>query len=243
MKLTLDKATLTATRETGDARVSNESHLLHRIKVELIALGFDVIKKRMWRDGHLVGDNQQYIRTRKPTGDGQSIAVYDGSYAIRDAAQAYNKDGRITLTLIRDYFREERAHVEPVSVVRDSGFRRVHESDMDEFTRAYIACALWSTTGDNDEPLDKAHGFADFSAEALMRALEDCRTFQSENAQDLSARPLSNGGHDFWLTRNHHGAGFWDGDWPEGIADRLTQACAAYGELDLYKGDDGLLYF
>ena len=25
-------------------------------------------------------------------------------------------------------------------------------------------------------------------------------------------------GHDFWLTRNGHGAGFWDGDWIAPVA-------------------------
>ena len=49
-------------------------------------------------------------------------------------------------------------------------------------------------------------------------------------------------GHDFWLTRCGHGAGFWDGDRPEPAATVLTKASKAYGEVDLYIGDDGKVY-
>ena len=48
-------------------------------------------------------------------------------------------------------------------------------------------------------------------------------------------------GHDFWLTRNGHGAGFWDrglGD----VGDRLTDIAHGFGECDLYAGDDGRVY-
>jgi hypothetical protein len=48
-------------------------------------------------------------------------------------------------------------------------------------------------------------------------------------------------GHDFWLTRNRHGAGFWDrGHGAEG-AD-LTQHAKSFGDCDLYVGDDGGIY-
>jgi hypothetical protein len=52
----------------------------------------------------------------------------------------------------------------------------------------------------------------------------------------------SDAGHDFALTRNGHGAGFWDGDWPEPAATELTKLSKEYGEVDLYVGDDGLLW-
>ena len=42
----------------------------------------------------------------------------------------------------------------------------------------------------------------------------------------------------FWLNRNGHGAGFWDGDWPKHGAE-LDKAAHSYGEFDLYVGDDG----
>lgn len=38
------------------------------------------------------------------------------------------------------------------------------------------------------------------------------------------------------------GAGFWDGDWPEPYAAQLTNASRRFGNVDLYIGDDGLIY-
>jgi len=46
--------------------------------------------------------------------------------------------------------------------------------------------------------------------------------------------------HDFILTVNRHGAGFWDGDWKSG--DKLTDLCRQFREIEIYLGDDGLLH-
>jgi hypothetical protein len=48
-------------------------------------------------------------------------------------------------------------------------------------------------------------------------------------------------GHDIWLTRNHHGAGFWDrglGD----LGDKLTEIAHSLGGSDAYVGDDGKVH-
>ena len=47
--------------------------------------------------------------------------------------------------------------------------------------------------------------------------------------------------HDFWLTRNGHGVGFWDRGLGK-LGDLLTDAAKTYGSADLYIGDDGLIY-
>ena len=47
--------------------------------------------------------------------------------------------------------------------------------------------------------------------------------------------------HDFILTRNGHGAGFWDGDWSEPIATKLTDLCKKFGEIEVYLSDNNLL--
>jgi hypothetical protein len=49
-------------------------------------------------------------------------------------------------------------------------------------------------------------------------------------------------GYRFWLTRNHHGAGFWDGDYPKEIGEALTKLSHEFGETDAYVGDDGKLH-
>ena len=113
---------------------------------------------------------------------------------------------------------------------------------MDDFTRQYIETALWSSMdGDDDEPMDENYALGDIAPEALAKMTADCAAFQAKHYDLISDDP-SLAGHDFWLTRNGHGAGFWDGDWPEAIGEALTKASKAYGECDLYVGDDGQVY-
>ncbi len=116
---------------------------------------------------------------------------------------------------------------------------------MDKFTRAYIEAALWSSTDNSDAsgglPLDFSFGVEEIAPETLASILDDCTAFQEAHANDIGDN-LVQAGHDFWLTRNHHGAGFWDGDWPDDVGERLTEASHAFGSVDLYVGDDGLIY-
>ena len=111
--------------------------------------------------------------------------------------------------------------------------------DLDTFTRAYIECALWSSL-DDETLLDQDHDITSISKECLTAMIADCAKFQTEN-MDMIINDLSQAGHDFWLTRNHHGAGFWDGEYPRN-GDVLTAKSHEYGKCDLYIGDDGLIY-
>lgn len=112
---------------------------------------------------------------------------------------------------------------------------------MDKFTIAYIEAALWSSTDNSDEsggnPLDDNYGIEDLSPETLASIIEDCQAFQRDYAVAIGDE-LERAGHDFWLTRNGHGAGFWDGDWDDDVGKRLTEASDVYGSIDLYVGDD-----
>lgn len=113
---------------------------------------------------------------------------------------------------------------------------------LDKFTQSYLVCALWSSTDNDGDPLDCSYMIEDLSSEALFRCVLDCTKFQLENANLLEGIDPSDAGHDFWLTRNRHGAGFWDGDYKKEQGDALTKAAHAFGEIDLYVGDDGKLY-
>lgn len=115
-------------------------------------------------------------------------------------------------------------------------------TDCDEFTRGYIICAMWTSTSDDGEPLDTTLGPSDIEPESLLRLATDCTTFQENNADDLAlAGDAGQNGHDFWLTRNRNGAGFWDRGYGE-VGRRLTDAAHIYGESNLYVGDDGKIY-
>lgn len=110
-----------------------------------------------------------------------------------------------------------------------------------QFSRAYIQCALWASSDNNDIPLDKNHSYKDIAIQTLQIMQNDCDKFQSENFDDISD-DLEQAAHDFWLTRNGHGTGFWDGDYSEGIGQRLTKASEGFGSFDLYIGDNGQIF-
>ncbi len=128
-----------------------------------------------------------------------------------------------------------------------------------EFFDAYVTTALWSSHDNSDpetggDPMDANYGPDDIAEDTREAMRTDCDAFYDANAEDLNCAGVKYGpdfgqdgraGHDFWLTRNGHGAGFWDGDWPEPQATRLTAACGwrtAFPEVDLYVGDDGKIY-
>ena len=130
----------------------------------------------------------------------------------------------------------------------------ITREQLDDFTRAYIEAALWSSNDDatpsGGEPLDGNYGIEDIDADTLAKMADDCRRFQEENAADLALydhpqwTAAELGGHDFWLTRNGHGCGFWDRNdcLPQEARDRLTAAAEKAREYYLYLGDDGVIY-
>lgn len=149
--------------------------------------------------------------------------------------------------------------------------RTINGVDLDDFTYSYLVTALWSShvsfpvaeaelvdgcmdVADN-HPL---HGISEedncddhfdvdaFTPEALRSAVSDCVKFQEIHAFDLSDEDDDHAGHDFWLTRNGHGAGFWDGDYEEEKGKRLSDACGwrtNFPELNIWVDEEGHLHF
>lgn len=124
----------------------------------------------------------------------------------------------------------------------------MNTTHLDQFTRSYIECALWSSTDETSDsggdPMDRNYYASDISEETGAQIIADCAKFQSENAILITTRHRGSihAGHDFWLTRNRHGAGFWDGRWMAEAGALLTDAAHAFGSFDLYIGDDGQVH-
>lgn len=112
---------------------------------------------------------------------------------------------------------------------------------------AYETAAYWSSNSETDdaggEPLDTymaAHG-TEASEACLARfrvdVVEFLRVCESEGL-DLSDCDAEQVGHDFWLTRNRHGAGFWDRDantyGTAEVRDRLNALARSFKETGLY---------
>lgn len=122
---------------------------------------------------------------------------------------------------------------------------------LDSFTRAYIEAALWTSESDDEgmEYLDAGYGVEDIHPDSLAKIIEDCREFQKEEAgrlflactNDEHYYDFSKAGHDYWLTRNGHGAGFWDRGLGA-VGEHLTEASTRQGEVTLYLGDDGKIH-
>lgn len=114
--------------------------------------------------------------------------------------------------------------------------------NLDDFVNGYEVALLWSETineGPNEnEPFDKFYDQSDFSVETKAEILTDCTKFVEENHELLdSIGDYSQHGHDFALTRNGHGTGFWDHDYGD-AGDMLTKECKKFGEIYLYIDAD-----
>jgi hypothetical protein len=111
----------------------------------------------------------------------------------------------------------------------------------DDFVHAYMDAILFSSIDDDQEFLDSNYTVQDFSPETLTKIINDCCKFVELNFEDIKEN-MQLAGHDFLLTRNECGAGFWDGDWDDEVGERLTQSSKNFGHVDFYVGDDKLIY-
>lgn len=138
----------------------------------------------------------------------------------------------------------------------------------DEFVSAYIDCMMWAevfTTENGDSEDDgKSFEYLNFSADdididSLMGIIDDCGAFER-----MALVPLyhvynstkidynrSQAGHDFYLTRNGHGTGFWDRGLPKldyiDCGAQLTKISKTFGTMGLCASsetidDDTILY-
>jgi hypothetical protein len=100
---------------------------------------------------------------------------------------------------------------------------------------------------DKGNPLDASFNIGDIAPASLASAWTECSQFHRECRGNLAHLADDRGGHDFWLTRNSHGVGFFDEHMDDESAElamqQLTHASHAFGEVDLYIGDDRKLHF
>lgn len=172
---------------------------------------------------------------------------YTRHFECAPAMQIYN-----VRQVLCNYCRSIGIHVESEKMT-------IHQWQIDSFIRGYLVAALWSSTdtlppadgeeeGD-DVSLDKFE-WASGEAEKLhadcvafiTTNIELCKQYASriDNVEEYG-NEWDYMGHDFWLTRNGHGAGFWD----RGLGDlgrALTDASKAFSGVDLYLGDDQLVH-
>lgn len=151
--------------------------------------------------------------------------------------------------------------------------RTIKGVELSDRTIAYLETVLWAETvtlseADVDEkgdctvegalngardgdPLDDYFGVEDFAADSLRKAENELNDFFGElvvRGLDGPAADFADDdriAHDFWLTRNGHGAGFWDGDYDGPgvkLGRTLSDIAKGYGEQWVVLGDDNELH-
>jgi hypothetical protein len=105
-----------------------------------------------------------------------------------------------------------------------------------QFFNAYLECINFTETGDINEP----ESGADLDPDFLRESLIDCLAFYSRIAcylsdDENSQSSISQAGHDFWLSRNGHGAGFFDKSYPMALG--FQTLAEAYGVADAVFDD------
>lgn len=129
--------------------------------------------------------------------------------------------------------------------------------DVEAATRAYVEAALWASScngtaeheGCRGEDCDVSLATLGYTAETLDPGTADIMAAEVRAFVALCAEERPNVfdginpalvGVDFWLTRNGHGAGFWDRGLGE-VGDHLTYWAKTYGHASLYV-TDGTVY-
>lgn len=107
----------------------------------------------------------------------------------------------------------------------------------------YTEALFFTDSGDLGDPVEEG---AELLPSAAQQIGLDCLLFArvawplltAPDAETGNSWTASQAGHDFWLTRNGHGAGFWD---REGLpfGEELTALCAVFGEQHPYMARPG----
>lgn len=128
-----------------------------------------------------------------------------------------------------------------------------------------VTTLLWSETDNSDEaggePLDKNYCIDDVDAASLLELNKRFQAFVDKAEEILTARLGDNWSsiddfyigsansafqteHDYIMTVNGHGCGFWEkGDWEQPVGDILAGLAKQQTEIHAEAGEDGKIYF
>ena len=118
-------------------------------------------------------------------------------------------------------------------------FSSSEDFDIDKVLNSYLETALWAEGGDdskmdsksildidNESKEESKKDIIDFIKKAEEIAPEELKTYNEESL-----------GHNIWLSRNGHGAGFFDDN-----NDQLQDIAREMDSKYIYVGDDDVVY-
>ena len=118
-------------------------------------------------------------------------------------------------------------------------------------TNHALAALLWSEATEDGTPLDSlglpasdeltariSADWASFQAAAIAMGFDADEHLGQMLHSDNDGDAWNAAAHDFVLTRNHHGAGFWDGGWQQPWGEKLTTLAHQYGEINCFVDGD-----
>ena len=115
------------------------------------------------------------------------------------------------------------------------------DAEYQDFKQAYVAALLWSTALDDSVNFDDiARDITDFEPAAVARIEAECQSFVTQAGNLIPEEHYSQAGHDFALTRNGHGTGFWDRTEIYGGQDKantLTNLANTFKVINLFTND------
>lgn len=174
----------------------------------------------------------------EPSGDDPDGSGYDEfSWRTCELCRSNIGGSRHGLTLLIE--NENQEELEPVELI---------QSDIDDFIIGYIAALKWATSYiQDDDPDCQFESLEEFelSPESYVRVQEHCTEFCKNHGADLEdyagrrsfrrwdGSAFEHVGHDFFLSQQGHGTGFWDRNCGS-VGDRLheaTRGTEAYIEL------------
>jgi len=124
-------------------------------------------------------------------------------------------------------------------------FERFNQStpkrDIDEIIKQYFATALWTEEVSNEDLEDKT--IYDFSDKAREYVKKEIEWFINTAGSSLNGLADDQIGHDIWLSRNGHGAGFFDRGLEIENEELLMELSHQLGEQYIYVNSKGKICF
>lgn len=155
------------------------------------------------------------------------------NYLKNEKPSGVKSEGKLPMTNIQKVKR----------MIRETILKEATPQD-NKLLKGYLDAALWSSTDDNDDPLDSNYRISDIAPESINKSKTDAVNFLMKARKFLPADvDMEQVGHDFWLTRNGHGSGFFDADYLEdNVKKTLDKIAGTFKPVHMYVGDDSNVY-